>query len=143
MKNVIRPWIILILVATSVMLGMSVWLTAAAIGDVLQAKWSLGPNQVGWLVTAVQLGFVLGAFVAAIFNLVDIFPERIYFSCSAVLAGLANAGLILVGDYESALVLRFLTGFFLAGVFFLARQENLTNLTMPQGRRMPPPLGVV
>ena len=117
MKNVIRPWIILILVATSVMLGMSVWLTAAAIGDVLQAKWSLGPNQVGWLVTAVQLGFVLGAFVAAIFNLVDIFPERIYFSCSAVLAGLANAGLILVGDYESALVLRFLTGFFLAGVY--------------------------
>ena len=116
-RNGVRRWAILALVATSVMLGMSVWLTAAAIGDVLQAKWSLGSSQVGWLVTAVQLGFVLGAFVAAIFNLVDIFPERTYFSCSAVLAGLTNGGLLLVGDYESALVLRFLTGFFLAGVY--------------------------
>ncbi|MCH2452125.1 MAG: MFS transporter, partial [Gemmatimonadetes bacterium] len=93
-RNGVRRWAILALVATSVMLGMSVWLTAAAIGDVLQAKWSLGSSQVGWLVTAVQLGFVLGAFVAAIFNLVDIFPERTYFSCSAVLAGLTNGGLL-------------------------------------------------
>ena len=60
-RNGVRRWAILALVATSVMLGMSVWLTAAAIGDVLQAKWSLGSSQVGWLVTAVQLGFVLGA----------------------------------------------------------------------------------
>ena len=64
----------------AVMLGMSVWLTAAAIGNVLQEKWSLGPNEVGWLLTSVQMGFVIGTFTAAVFNLADILPERVYFS---------------------------------------------------------------
>ena len=72
-------WFYLILVAVAVMLGMSVWLTAAAIGNVLQEKWSLGPNEVGWLLTSVQMGFVIGTFTAAVFNLADILPERVYF----------------------------------------------------------------
>ena len=110
-------WFYLILVAVAVMLGMSVWLTAAAIGNVLQEKWSLGPNEVGWLLTSVQMGFVIGTFTAAVFNLADILPERVYFSFSAILAGFANAGLIVVSTYESALALRLLTGFFLAGVY--------------------------
>ncbi len=117
MRGELLRWFILGLVAISVMLGMSVWLTAAAIGNALQVRWLLDSSQVGWLVTVVQLGFVLGAFSAAIFNLADVFPERIYFACSAVLAGIANAGLMAVSDYESALILRFLTGFFLAGVY--------------------------
>ncbi len=117
MKIEFRRWLILALVACAVMLGMSVWLTAAAIGNVLQLKWSLGASEVGWLVTAVQLGFVIGAFGAAVFNLADLFPARVYFSLSAILAGCANAGLMIVSSYEWALVLRFLTGFCLAGVY--------------------------
>jgi len=116
-KDTFRRWLILALVACAVMLGMSVWLTAAAIGNVLQLKWSLSPNEVGWLVTAVQLGFVIGAFGAAVFNLADLLPARVYFSVSAALAGCANAGLVVANNYEWALALRFLTGFCLAGVY--------------------------
>ena len=110
-------WRILALVSVSVLLGMSVWFTASAVAPVLQIRWDLSSNQVAWLTTLVQLGFVAGTILAAVLNLADLIPSRIYFSTSAVLAAVANAFLTGVSGYEGALVLRFLTGFFLAGVY--------------------------
>jgi MFS family permease len=84
---------------------------------VLEGRWDLTSNQVGWLTTLVQLGFVAGTILAAVLNLADVIPSRIYFSTSAVLAAAANALLAGVSGYGGALILRFLTGFFLAGVY--------------------------
>jgi MFS family permease len=50
-------------------------------------------------------------------NLADIWPSRLYFAGSALLAGLANAALLVAPGFGTALLLRFLTGFFLAGVY--------------------------
>ena len=112
-----RRWRSLALVSLAVLLGMSVWFTASAVAPVLEDRWDLSSNQVAWLTTLVQLGFVAGTILAAVLNLADVIPSRIYFSTSAVLAAAANALLASVSGYEGALILRFLTGFFLAGVY--------------------------
>jgi MFS family permease len=96
---------------------MSLWFTASAVAPQLQALWSLDARQAGWLTTVVQLGFVAGTAVAALLNLADVAPARPYFAVSALCAALANALLVVAPGFASALVLRFLTGFFLAGVY--------------------------
>ncbi len=112
-----RRWRALALVSLAVLLGMSVWFTASAVAPELESRWGLSSNQVAWLTTLVQLGFVAGTVLAAVMNLADVVPSRIYFSISALLAAAVNALLVGVSEYEGALVLRFLTGFFLAGVY--------------------------
>jgi MFS family permease len=96
---------------------MSVWFTASAVGPELQLRWGLTSSEVGWLTTAVQLGFVAGTAFAALFNLADVIPSRIFFSSTALLAGASNALLILAPGLGLALPARFFTGFFLAGVY--------------------------
>jgi MFS family permease len=112
-----RRWRVLLLLSVAVLLGMSVWFTASAVAPQLQALWGLGAQQAGWLTTTVQLGFVAGTAVAAVLNLADVVPARRYFAASALCAALANAMLVVAPGYAAALVLRFLTGFFLAGVY--------------------------
>jgi len=110
-------WRALALVSLAVLLGMSVWFTASAVAPELQRRWDLSSHQVAWLTTLVQLGFVVGTILAAVMNLADVVPSRIYFSISAVLAAAVNALLVGVSAYEGALILRFLTVFCLAGVY--------------------------
>ena len=110
-------WRILLLLSLAELLGMSLWFTASAVAPQLQALWGLDAQQAGWLTTVVQLGFVAGTAVAALLNLADVVPARPYFAVSALCAAIANALLVAAPGFESALVLRFLTGFFLAGVY--------------------------
>ncbi len=112
-----RRWAILLLLSFAELLGMSVWFTASAIAPELQIRWELTASQVGWLTTAVQLGFVAGTAGAAILNLADILPARRFFSAAALLGGFSNALLLWAPGYEAALLARFFTGFFLAGVY--------------------------
>lgn len=99
------------------LLSLSAWMTATAVSGELAARWGLTQGQVGLLTTTVQLGFVAGTALAALLNLADILPARVLFASSAVLAGLVNALLLVVPGYRSALLVRFLTGAFLAGVY--------------------------
>jgi len=110
-------WGVLALLSCAELLAMSVWFTASAVSPELQTAWGLSPSQVGWLTTMVQLGFVVGTGVAALLNLADVFSSRIFFSFTAILGAGANALLVVVPGYSGALLARFLTGFFLAGVY--------------------------
>ena len=112
-----RRWRTLALVSAAMMLSLSAWMTATALGPELQQRWGLTASQVGWLTTVVQLGFVVGTAVGAILNLADVLSSRSYFATSALLAAAANALLLLVPGYGLALAARFATGFFLAGVY--------------------------
>lgn len=96
---------------------MSVWFTASAVSVPLSETWGLTPAEASWLTTVVQLGFVAGTGVAAVLNLADVVPARLYFSVSALLAAAANALLLAAPGFGSALALRFATGFLLAGVY--------------------------
>ena len=110
-------WRMLALLSAAEFLGMSLWFTASAVAPQLQALWGLDAQQTGWLTAVVQLGFVAGTAVAAVLNLADVVPSRPYFAVSALLGALANALLAVAPGFAAALLLRFLTGFFLAGVY--------------------------
>ena len=107
----------LALLATAEVLGMSLWFAASAVSGQFRALWSLTIAETAWLTTSVQLGFVAGTALAAVLNLADIVPARVYFAGSAVLGALANAALLAAPDLRTGLLCRFLTGFFLAGVY--------------------------
>ncbi len=107
----------LALLALAELLGMSLWFTASAVSPRLTELWSLTPAQAGWLTGAVQLGFVAGTALAALLNLADVLPSRLYFAVSAALAATANLLLLAVPGFAPALALRFATGLLLAGVY--------------------------
>ncbi len=98
---------------------LSLWFSASAVAPQLQDAWGLGDGQVPWLTLTVQVGFVAGALISAFANLADIVPSRRLFVSAAVLAAVANAGLLTI-DSESvglALGLRFVIGMLLAAVY--------------------------
>jgi MFS family permease len=96
---------------------MSLWFTASATAARLAELWDLEPGTAAALTTSVQLGFVAGTAAAALLNLADILPARALVAGSAALAAIANGLLLVATGPGSALVARFLTGFFLAGVY--------------------------
>jgi MFS family permease len=112
-----RRWRMLAILAMAELLGMSLWFGASSVATELGARWSLDTSQIGWLTSVVQLGFVVGTALAAVLNIADIVPARWYFATSAVAGSLANLGLLTADTYAVALLLRFATGFFLAGVY--------------------------
>lgn len=96
---------------------MSLWFSASAVTPQLRVLWGLTTAESAWLTTIVQLGFVCGTAVAAILNLADLVPSGRLFSLSALLGAAVNAAILAAPGYRYAVVLRFLTGFFLAGIY--------------------------
>ncbi|MFQ5601869.1 MAG: MFS transporter [bacterium] len=108
----------LLLLSGAELLAMTVWFSAAAVSPVLKLAWSLTDGQIAWLMMAVQLGFVFGTLVIAVANLADVFNTRRLFFISALASAAMNAVFAwLPGVFWMALLLRFLTGVFLAGVY--------------------------
>jgi MFS family permease len=109
---------VLLFLCLAELLAMAVWFCASAVVPALTGAWKLGASGRAWLTMSVQIGFVAGALVSAVLNLADRLPARLLFTASALLSALTTAliPLLAVGLYP-ALVLRFLTGFFLAGVY--------------------------
>lgn len=96
---------------------MSLWFAGTAVAPQLQERWALTGSQVGWLTTAVQLGFVAGTAAIAVLNLADILSSRLLFSLAALLGSLFNAALLTVDGFLPAVATRFMCGFCLAGVY--------------------------
>ncbi|HET7701719.1 MAG TPA: MFS transporter [Candidatus Limnocylindria bacterium] len=107
----------LFLLALAMVLAMSTWFSASAVLPQLRALWSLSSGESAWLTIAVQLGFVTGALGSAITNLPDRFSARHVVFVSTLAAAAANAGLVLADGPATALALRFVTGFFVAGIY--------------------------
>ncbi len=128
-----RRWRILAILTAAELLGVSPWFTAGAVSPQLQALWGLSVAEAAMLVTLVQIGFVAGTAVAAVLNLADVVSARAYFAACAVLAAAANAALVAVPGYGGALALRFLTGFFLAGVYPPAMKMIATWFRVARG----------
>ncbi|MEX2152633.1 MAG: MFS transporter [Gemmatimonadaceae bacterium] len=110
-------WRVLGLLALAELLGMSIWFSGSAVAPQLQVRWALSGSQVGWLTTAVQLGFVAGTAIVAVLNLADIVPSKVLFAIAALLGAAANAALLLSDGFGVAVATRFACGFCLAGVY--------------------------
>jgi MFS family permease len=112
-----RRWAILGLLSVAVSFGMTPWLVSSALAPHFSAAWDLDSKGVAWLSTLVQLGFVVGTAVSALLNLPDIASSRALFGVSAAMVAAANVAVMLTSTYPAALASRFMTGFFLAGVY--------------------------
>ncbi|HXL87250.1 MAG TPA: MFS transporter, partial [Gemmatimonadaceae bacterium] len=110
-------WRVLALLGIAELFGMSLWFAASAVSPQLRSIWGLTPTEAGWLTTIVQLGFVCGTATIAVLNLADLVPPGRLFSACALLGAAVNASILAVPGYRLALLTRFLTGFFLAGVY--------------------------
>jgi MFS family permease len=126
-------WRVLALLGIAELLGMSLWFAASAVTPQLRAIWGLTTSEAAWLTTIVQLGFVCGTALAAVLNLPDLIPAGRLFSGAAFLGAAANAAILASPGYKSALVLRFLTGFFLAGVYPPAMKMTATWFRSQRG----------
>jgi len=111
-----RPTLYLLAIAE--LLGMAVWFSASAVAPQLAKLWQLGDGGRAGLTICVQLGFVAGALVSALFNISDRWPAHLLLAGSAIAAAAATAAIpALDVSFAGAIVLRGLTGFFLAGVY--------------------------
>jgi len=113
-----RPLRILPVIIVSQFTGTSLWFAGNAVLGDLQREWALGPDALGYMTSAVQLGFVVGTLTFAFFAIADRYsPRRVFLLCS-LLGALCNLGVYLTADgLTSLLALRFATGFFLAGIY--------------------------
>jgi MFS family permease len=112
------PGRILPVIIASQFAGTSLWFAGNAVLVDLQREWALPAEAVGYTTSAVQLGFILGTLAFAFFAVSDrVSPRIVFFACS--LAGAAaNLGVYaLAGGVWSLAAFRFLTGFFLAGIY--------------------------
>ncbi len=101
------------------LLAMSLWFSGTAVLPQLARQWHAGLDVTAWLTIAVQLGFVAGALLSAVFNLPDVFSATRIFIVSCFAAAGCNAAFAVVAaDHITvALMFRFLTGLLLAGVY--------------------------
>src|SRR5260221_2381462 len=108
----------LALLAMAELLGMSLWFSGSAVVPALIKEWHLGSGAANWLTLSVQLGFVAGTLLSALFNLPDIISPRHLFTLTAIAAAIANGAFgFLALDALVGIPLGFLTGMFLAGVY--------------------------
>jgi MFS family permease len=113
-----NKWRALALLSIAELLGMALWFSGSAVVPALSREWNLSASQVSWLANAVQFGFVAGTLLSATLNLADIITTRHLFAICALLGALTNAFFGLYAHTpETAIVLRFLTGVCLAGVY--------------------------
>ncbi|MFJ9123802.1 nitrate/nitrite transporter [Streptomyces sp. NPDC102340] len=126
----------LAVVAVSTLLSMSVWFSASFVLPQLKEEWGLSPGSGALLTVAVQLGFVVGAVSSAMSGLADRVANRFLMCGGAVGAAVANLGVLLADGLWSAVVLRLVTGFFLAAVYPPALKETASWFRAGRGKAL-------
>ncbi len=111
-------WRSLAVLVVGEFLAMGLWFSASAVVPQLTEEWKLGGGAKAWMTVSVQLGFVVGALVSALTNLADRVSSARLFALSATAGAVFNVMIpeLHVGP-DGAIVLRFLTGVALAGVY--------------------------
>ena len=98
--------------------AMALWFVSSAVLGDMQAESPISETIAALLTSSVTAGFVVGALGLSILGLADRYDPRLVFAIAAVAAAFANAGLLLVPiGHEGAMLMRFMTGVCLAGVY--------------------------
>jgi MFS family permease len=97
---------------------MALWFSASAVLPALRAEFAISADRASLFTSAVQAGFVLGTLASAFFALSDrIDPRRLFLASGLIAAGANLAMLVVPPDSVLLLVLRFVTGACMAGVY--------------------------
>lgn len=96
----------------------SLWFAGNGVMSEFIVSFNLKASALGHLTSAIQFGFILGTLIFAILTIADRFsPSKVFLTC-AILGSIFNVGVIWEGNnLASILSLRFITGFFLAGIY--------------------------
>ncbi|WP_062058995.1 MFS transporter [Aquimarina longa] len=96
----------------------SLWFVGNVVIDDLASHINASFNILGYLLSFVQFGFIIGTLTFALLTLADRFsPSRIFMIC-AFLGGLSNIAILIPNiTIFNLLTARFATGFFLAGIY--------------------------
>ena len=118
MSETYKPasWILPIIVLSQ-FLCTSLWFTGNVLTGLIK-EFHLQTDALGHLTSAVQLGFIFGTLIYALFGIADRFsPSKVFF-ISALLAAAVNCSVVFINTgIWNLLLFRFLTGFFLAGIY--------------------------
>lgn len=113
-----HKWRVLLLLSVAELLAMGTWFSASATVPALSTAWDLTDSGQAWLTMSVQIGFVAGSLLSALLNIADRVSSRELFVWTSFLAAICTGLIPLSAEgLVSALILRFFTGFFLAGVY--------------------------
>lgn len=105
-------------IALAQLFGTSLWFSANSASDDLVKAWHISAADIGTLTAAVQAGFILGTLAFALLGIADRYRASRIFCVSAVLGAIFNAWFAtLSGGLHSALLLRFLVGICMAGIY--------------------------
>jgi MFS family permease len=111
----------LALLTAAIMLAPAIWFAGTAAVPALLREGAITRGEAGWLVAAVQLGFVAGTTTSALLSLADRWPSRALFFGAATVAGLGTiAQAFLDPAGVGAYALRFVAGAAMAGVYPVA-----------------------
>lgn len=107
------------LIVLAQVLALSLWFSGTAAGPgMVREDPAIGADYVALLTSAVQLGFVAGTLVSALFALPDRLDPRRLFAAAAILGGIANGAILLSPPGAMApIAARFITGVALAGIY--------------------------
>ncbi|MDO3721163.1 MFS transporter [Marinobacter sp. chi1] len=108
----------LLVIVLAQLFGTSLWFSINGVWLSFSRDLGFGETELGWMTLAVQAGFISGTLALAITGLADRFGASRIFALASLLGALVNAGFILVADFlPASLLLRFLTGLCLAGIY--------------------------
>jgi len=111
-------WRALAIVGIAELFAMTLWFSGSAVAPELTTAWNLTGTEAAWLTNAVQLGFVVGALASAVLTIADVVRPRDLFAASAFVGAGATALIAVAVDTAlPAILLRFVTGVALAGVY--------------------------
>ena len=109
--------LLLTLIVFSQFAGTSLWFTGNAIISELAVSRNIQVD-IAWITSAVIFGFIAGTMTFALFSIADKFHASYVFFTSCLLAAFFNISVLWFADTSAMLfTFRFLTGFFLAGIY--------------------------
>lgn len=113
-----RPAHLLPVIIFSQFTGTSLWFAGNAIIGDLQNDWGIPGDAVGTITASVQFGFIIGTLLFAYLAIADRYSPRLVFFICSVAGALSNLAILMIPEGLGWLsLLRFLSGFFLAGIY--------------------------
>lgn len=125
----------LIILSIAQFFGLSLWFAPNAVIDQLESDFGLNNSDISWLSISVTLGFVIGGLIFTIFNLPDLFKATNVFFISSFFGAVSNLIIVYFEGitFGFILVLRFFTGFFLAGIYPVGMKLTASHYSKNRG----------
>lgn len=126
-------------IAIAQLFGTALWFSANSTAGDLSRIWNVSASEIGWLTSAVQLGFILGTLSISLSGAADRFKASSIFVYSALAGAFFNLCFAwLSGGLATGILFRFCVGICLAGIYPMGMKlivgwaPNRTGLALSQ-----------